>query len=149
MIKMAATMIVPNLVWLGGTSDAQDIKAVKENGIKAIINLRTTRLRGVEGCDMHWHPLIDWYGNHPEMFADAVNKLIQLQKDKVPTLVHCHMGISRSPTVLATWFALDTGITFDEAIDVIRKMRPFIMPCEGLRDLAKAYLGEPTNAPAG
>jgi protein-tyrosine phosphatase len=147
--RLPATMIVPNLLWLGGSSDATDIEAIKKLGIKAVLNLRTTKLREVEGCQMYWHPLVDWFGNDQGEFDAAVQRLTELQAAKIPTLIHCHAGVSRSPTVLATWWAKEVGCSFDEACDVIRKMRPFIMPHTGLRNLARHHLGEIQDVSGG
>ena len=140
--RMAATMVVPNLLWLGNTIDAVDVAGMAFHGIQARINLRTTKLSPLVNVATYWHPLMDYWGNSQGEFVDAVEMLQKLMDEKVPTLIHCQMGISRSTTVLATWWAKDVGITFDQAVDVIRKMRPFVQPHPGLRELARRYLKE-------
>ncbi len=140
--RVAATMIIPDLLWLGNTIDAMDMVGMGHHGIQARINLRTTRLKELDGIKTYWHPLLDWWGNSPDEFISAVETLTKLMSAKTPTLIHCQMGISRSTTVLATWWAKDVGCTFDEAVDVIRKMRPFVQPHYALREIAREYLKE-------
>lgn len=46
-------------------------------------------------------------------------------------LVHCVAGVSRSPTLVAAYLIQEMGMTTDEALARIRRVRPFIEPKRG------------------
>jgi protein-tyrosine phosphatase len=44
------------------------------------------------------------------------------------TLVHCHFGLSRAPTLVAAFLDQTGSARFEEAIGTLRKLRPEIAP---------------------
>lgn len=46
-------------------------------------------------------------------------------------LVHCSAGISRSPSVVMAWLITRRGKSFEEAFEMVKRCRPYIMPNEG------------------
>ena len=54
-------------------------------------------------------------------------------------LVHCEMGLSRSPTVLAAYLVEHERIPFDRAIAEMRQVRPLVQPHPALVRSVTAY----------
>lgn len=80
-------------------------------------------------------------GDHSyECFEHTVDYVReQVQADRT-TLVHCHLGISRSSAVCATTIAAERGISFGEALDTVKAARPIVDPNEDLRSHGRACL---------
>ena len=57
-------------------------------------------------------------------------------------LVHCEMGLSRSPTVLAGYLVERERIPFERAIAEMRLLRPLVQPHPALVRSVNAYLHE-------
>ena len=77
-------------------------------------------------------PLIDSSSetihNHFVSFSDFIEEQIKLGKS---TLVHCHMGISRSATLLCSYFIAKKNMTARESINFLRNKRPQVEPNVG------------------
>ena len=82
--------------------------------------------------------MIDGYGNQPTALIAAVYMLDELLGRHRTVLVHCHAGVSRSSTVVATYLAHKDGINFDEAIELVRSKRPRVAPHPALIAMVKA-----------
>ncbi len=81
--------------------------------------------------------MIDGYGNQPTALIAAVCMLDELLGRHRTVLVHCHAGVSRSSTVVATYLTHKSGISFDDAIEFVRSKRPRINPHPALVAIAK------------
>lgn len=142
------TPILPGKLYLGSMNDARAWQALQDNGITAIINLTSEPPSPhiPEHIETYWHPLWDGPGNSATEFANAAKTLLLARECNKCVLVHCRMGISRSSTLVATYLAETTdALTFDTAVDLLKKMRPIVMPHYALRKLARAYLQEPDH----
>lgn len=67
-----------------------------------------------------------------------VNLIISYLDSGKKVLVYCHMGISRSATLVAAVMMKKLGITSDEAIYLVSQKRPIINPNNGFRKQLKA-----------
>ncbi|KAF8868859.1 protein-tyrosine phosphatase-like protein [Mucidula mucida] len=54
-------------------------------------------------------------------------------------LVHCALGLSRSPTVIAAYLIRKRGLSVEEALALIRKSRELIMPNDGFLKQLNEY----------
>lgn len=88
----------------------------------------------------HHHPLDDGPDNDWRSFADAVDATRQCLRSEGSTLVHCHAGVSRSATLIATAIAADEGVPFEDALTEIHRRRPVATPHPALRTDAAIYL---------
>jgi protein-tyrosine phosphatase len=139
------TPVLPRNLWLGSIADSRNKVDVRKNSITAMVNLTSEEPNHVpDNVKVVWVPLLDGFDNKPEQFADAVKALKTLVDAGHNVLVHCRMGMSRSPTVVAAYLAETTEeLTFDAAVDLLKKMRPVVSPHHALRQMAKQYLREP------
>ncbi|MBM4405871.1 MAG: dual specificity protein phosphatase family protein, partial [Chloroflexi bacterium] len=86
-------------------------------------------------------PLIDGPGNPPEDVAHIVQRLgAMVEEGKV--LVHCAAGVSRSPYVVALYFAWKHNVSFEEALARVARRRSRNLNVDaGLLSLTESVLG--------
>lgn len=99
--------IIPRLVWIGNARDATDVKSVLENEIAAVVHLAmeeppTVFPREIIYCRF---PLLDGAGNSAAILRTAIHTVSILIEAKIPILVACSGGMSRSPAIVAAAIA--------------------------------------------
>lgn len=99
--------IEPFALWIGHGGEEANLAPIYEAGIEAIVVLAGeeppfSSPRELITCRV---PLIDGGGNPPERLGLAVQLVTTLVEAKVPTLVCCGAGMSRSPAVAAAALA--------------------------------------------
>lgn len=94
-------------LWLGHAGDARDRAGLHARGIEAVVDL-------ADGEPPVAHPrsflalrfpLLDGGENPPWLLRLAVGATADLIRARVPTLVHCSAGLSRTPAVAAAALA--------------------------------------------
>ena len=79
-------------------------------------------------------------GDHSyEIFERTVDYVREQVQAGRTTLVHCHLGISRSSAVCATAIAAERDISFGEALQLVEDARPIVDPNEDLQSHGRAY----------
>lgn len=135
--------IIPGL-WIGNSQDAKNNSELEKNSIRSVFNVAwDLDYRVLPGIIPVKVGLFDGPGNRESTFALAVNTLVALKK-MGPVMIHCHEGVSRSPTVAAAYLVENVnGITtLVDAFELIASKRPIINPKKPLIDLATDYLGK-------
>jgi len=79
------------------------------------------------------------------LFEEAATTLEEALKKDETVLIHCHTGISRSPSVTAAVLANKRNISVNKAINEIQSHRPIVNPVETLREYAKRYANQGKN----
>jgi protein-tyrosine phosphatase len=105
--------VKPFPLWIGHSGENQDVSAIYETGIEAVVELAVEEPsfatpRELIACRI---PLIDGAGNPGDRLALAVNTVAALIASGTPTLVGCGAGMSRAPAVVATALAAVHGGT--------------------------------------
>lgn len=118
--------ILPGLLSVGNAFDARDLKSVLTHRIHAIIDLAMEEppiavTRELIYCRF---PLIDGQGNSPVVIEAAIRTALLLVSAKVPSLVSCGGGMSRSPAIAAAVVARTAQISPDEAMKKIAASGP-------------------------
>jgi protein-tyrosine phosphatase len=106
------------LLWLGNEGDVQDMRKVFASGIEALVDLAASAPspqlpRETLYCRI---PLVDGPENPPWTVQLAIETVVRLIRAKVPTLVYCGGGMSRSPCIAAASLALLKGCSLPEAL---------------------------------
>lgn len=86
--------------------------------------------------------IIDGGGNTPEQMKASVKALFDLWTAGETILIHCHAGMSRSPTILAIFLSVMLNIPLEQAFVDIARRRPVITPNKELILLARQILKE-------
>jgi protein-tyrosine phosphatase len=141
-IDVEMTEIVPGKLYLGGVYDAADRKQIDKFKIEAIVNVASFQGQPTHGKVHRTIHLHDGPGNEQKDFDNAVELLESFQNAGLCTLVHCHAGVSRSPTVVAAYLAKKNNVDFYVAVAQIRLNRQIVKPHPELIVLAKRHLKE-------
>ncbi|MDP9048674.1 MAG: dual specificity protein phosphatase family protein [Bacteroidota bacterium] len=132
-------------LFLGSQYNLVGLQKLKALGVTAIINMRMHSIyKGAHYEGFHYLHLPTPDNTPPPMevliegadFADAEIK----NGGKV--YIHCRQGIGRGPT-MALAYLIKTGLTFDDALALVKKTRSFIKPRPGqvsrLKELEAYY----------
>ncbi|SDZ80107.1 dual specificity protein phosphatase family protein [Pedobacter hartonius] len=132
-------------LFLGSQYNLVGLRKMKALGITAIINMREHSVYSqaqYEGFSYLHLPTVD--NTPPDIkvlvkgadFAD-----LEIKKGG-KVYIHCRQGLGRGPTMTIAYL-LKTGLTFDDAFMLIKKVRTFINPrpsqIQRLKDLEKFY----------
>lgn len=117
---------VPQILWIGNAKDARDVRAVLALGIAAIVDLAMEEPpivfpRDIVSCRF---PLIDGAGNSPAVIKAAIDSIVHLVQGRVPTLVACSGGMSRSPAIVALALSAVEQISPESALKGIATAGP-------------------------
>src|SRR5262249_50717411 len=118
--------ILPYKLWLGHAGDGRNLRGLLAAGIAALVDLAQEEppaplVRELVYCRF---PLIDGAGNPPWLLRAAVGMTAGLLRARVPTLVACGAGMSRSPAVVAAALALVQSRSAGECLLEISRSGP-------------------------
>ena len=124
-------------IYLGAVEHSSDKKFLIDNNIQTIVCV-TVQEPFLKNDPSMSHinflhiPLLDSCNetihDHFVTFSDFIEEQIKLGKS---TLVHCHMGISRSATLLCSYLISKKNMTARESINFLRDKRPQVEPNVG------------------
>ena len=138
------SQITANL-FLGSQYNLIGLKKLKALGITAIVNMRIHSIYSeaqYEGFKYLHIPTLD---NTPPVLDD-LKKGALFMDDEIKkggkVYVHCRQGLGRGPT-MAIAYLIKTGLTFEDAFALVKKVRTFINPRPGqierLKELEQYY----------
>jgi protein-tyrosine phosphatase len=118
--------IPPYSLWLGHAGDGRDFRALFDAGVEAVVRLAAevppeATPRELICCRF---PLLDGTGNRAELLSLAIHTVVALLRLRVPTLVCCGAGMSRSPAIAAAAMALIGGESAEESLKKLGKIHP-------------------------
>lgn len=110
--------IKPHALWVGHAGDGAAIPSLYAAGIRAIVHLAAEEPPVQPPRDFIFcrFPLIDGEGNDAGLLRLAVGSVAELIRQRIPTLVFCGAGMSRSPAVVAAALAKIRKIGLDECL---------------------------------
>ena len=112
---------ITHCLWLGNALEARDVSVVLRLGVVAIVDLAMEEPaihfpRDIVYCRI---PLVAGSGNRPEIIRAAVELTASFIDSRVPTLVACGAGMSRSPIIVAAALSRVDGRSLEQALDDI------------------------------
>ena len=128
-------------------SDIVSIREEPTNHFESIITVCQDSVEDNVSSEQEYHFFCMADGPHNayggdssyELFAEAVDTVLDAAK---PLVVHCHMGQSRSVSVVTAAIAVRDGMSFSEAFGQVRRYRPQAHPDRLLVDHAQQYISE-------
>lgn len=131
---------ITDQIFIGNADDARSLHHHRVSGVTCVLNCARDFDYIIQSTLPFKVGLIDGPGNQKILLKVAVELLDTLIKSENRVLVHCIAGISRSPTVVATYLSWKTGISLEEAVKAIQNVRPGALPKSELIDLARGVL---------
>jgi protein-tyrosine phosphatase len=132
-------------IFLGDSSDAFQPEYLKSKGVTDVFCVAKDwafAFRKDPDISYTQQGLIDGHGNEEWELETAANTLKNLVGHGGIVLIHCHAGVSRSPTILALYLARELNKSFDEVVDFIAQVRSIVNPHPELRRQARKLLKE-------
>ena len=113
-------------LWLGHAGDLRDARAVLDAGIAAVVELADSEPHAVLPRDLIRcrFPLSDDGENPPWLVRWTIQSVAAILVARVPLLVCCSAGMSRSVCIAAAGLAVAETITIDEALNVVIRSGP-------------------------
>lgn len=129
------SLITPN-IYVGGQYARHSVSDLERLGITGIVNMRMSSIhKDITGLHMRTCnlPTPDL---HAPTQADLKKGIAFIEKEiksggKV--YIHCRQGEGRGPT-MAIAYLISTGLTYDDAFNLVQKVRTFINPTEEQRE---------------
>src|SRR6201996_6387193 len=144
MPRLKRCQITANL-FLGSQYNLVGLRKMKALGITAIINMRMHSVykeAQYEGFHYLHLPTPDNTPPPLEVLQQGADFADREIKRGGKVYIHCRQGLGRGPT-MCTAYLLKTGLTLEDALAMIRKVRPFINPRPGqlerLKELEAFY----------
>jgi protein-tyrosine phosphatase len=117
--------VAPHVLWVGHAGDGTDFRRVFDLGIRAVVQVAAEEPPPRTPRDLVFcrFPLVDGPGNDAGVLSLAVETVSGLLRRRVPTLVCCGAGLSRSPTVAAAALSLAYGELPDNCLQLVAAHR--------------------------
>lgn len=118
--------ILSNRLWIGHAGDLREPGRFERTGIRALVHVALEeRLPTLSRELLYCHfPIVDGAGNASELIDVAVRTTAELIRARIPTLVACSAGMSRSPCIAAGAVALAEGTQPTEALSRVAADQP-------------------------
>jgi protein-tyrosine phosphatase len=144
------SQITANL-FLGSQYNLLGLKKLKLLGVTAIINMRVHSVYSearYEGLNYLHLPTEDNTPPSMEVLIRGADFADQEITKGGKVYIHCRQGLGRGPTMTIAYL-LKTGLTFDDAFALVKKVRTFINPRPGqiarLKELESYYRNNHIN----
>lgn len=128
---MRRIKIMPQL-WLGGQYNLRGFRKLKDLGVTAIINMRTSAYHKdeIEKHIKFLHlPTIDRDAPSLENLQKGVAFIKSELENGGRVYIHCKAGEGRGPS-MALAYLISTGLTYEGALAFVRKVRTFVKPTQ-------------------
>lgn len=133
--------VTPQL-YVGGQQYPAGYQEMVDKGITGIVNMREEYHSDIEkGVEGEHHLHLVTRDNTPPKLEDLERgaKFIRDEIDNGGKVyVHCGVGVGRAPTMAAAYL-VTTGLSADEALSKIRKVRPFIHLTDTQTDILNQF----------
>lgn len=118
--------IQPHLLWLGHAGDSEDFRSLLDEGIGAIVQVAGEEppLQPPRELLYFRIPLVDGPGNDRKHLYLATTTVANLLEKRVPTLVCCNAGMSRSPAIAAAALSMVYQEGLDDCLKQVAEHHP-------------------------
>lgn len=117
----------PYLAAFGRPQDLEEHRWLREQGIQLLITLTETPPRRDwldEAGLLSLHvPIPDFHAPTLEQIEHCISAIARAREQQMGVGIHCHAGLGRTGTMVAAYF-VSAGLTADQAVDLVRTMRP-------------------------
>lgn len=128
-------------IYLGNWKDAQNLEGLRQRNISHILR-SAFELNNVYPNEFTYKVIsaddVPSYNMAP-FFDEAADWINYAVHNGTGVFIHCHMGISRSTTLLLTYMMKYEGLGLPEALRHVKSRRPIANPNSGFMKQLKVY----------
>jgi len=128
------SLVVADWLYLGDIFAAENMSVLKSLKISSIVNCTEddSKFEDEAGFQYYHVNIHDLPGEDiASHFDEALGFIDQAQKSGRKVLVHCHAGVSRSPTLVLAYLMRSFRWPLDDAMNYLYQRRPSICPNSG------------------
>ncbi|KAK4194810.1 phosphatases II [Triangularia verruculosa] len=128
---------IPDFLFLSPASATSEktTPSLLQNGITTIISVGKSPLFRHPDITYHRLPLLDSEtASLGPTVVKACEIIDEVEKKRGKVLAHCSAGISRSPAVIAGYLIQRQGMTFEEAMEALKRGRGLVKPNKGFEE---------------
>lgn len=113
--------VIPKQLWLGNALDVRNPPELHELGVVAVVDLALEEPPSQLSREMTYcrFPLLDGAGNATTLLSAAIATTALFIHKRIPTLVGCSGGMSRSPSIIAAALAF---VQDDDPADCLQQV---------------------------
>ena len=126
-------------LWLGNSFAAGNIWDLKEKGIKKILSIMTVPPNNYNKEDGFNQKIIEIDDMNHQNIIQYFGECLNFIKGDDKILVHCAAGASRSATIVIAYLMWKNKMKFDDALQLVKEIRPNVWPNEGFQDQLKLF----------
>jgi hypothetical protein len=125
-LETSMRQVVPHSLWIGHADDGRNLTKHYEAGIRALVQLAVEEPVIQLPRDLLYVrvPISDGAGNRADCLALAIRAVSELLSRRVPTLVCCGAGMSRSPCIVAAALAVTSGQSLEASLSTVTSQGP-------------------------
>jgi hypothetical protein len=115
-----------HLLWVGHAGDGRAFQQLFAAGIQVVVQVAAEEMPPQPPRDLiccHF-PLLDGAGNRPQLLSLAISTVASVLRMRMPTLVCCGAGMSRSPAIAAAALAVVHGEAPEKWLERITRCHP-------------------------
>ncbi|XP_053101322.1 dual specificity protein phosphatase 15 [Hemicordylus capensis] len=133
--------VLPGL-YLGNFIDAKDLDQLSRHKITHIVSIHESPQPHIPGITYLRIALPDTpEANIKKHFKECIHFIHSCRLRGGNCLVHCLAGISRSTTIVLVYVMAVTQLSWQEALEAVKAVRPVANPNPGFRQQLKEYEG--------
>lgn len=138
--------LIANKIYVSGADFADDRYNLDELGIKYVISITYSALRGPQyhtHSGIQYHRITGVEDSPTASLSKHIKGAIDFfkQTGNGPVLIHCQMGVSRSPSIaIACLMYMDKNLDLRGAYEMVKSARPHIAPQHEFLFQIKEYL---------
>ena len=131
---------ITDRIFIGNYYSAEMLDYGNRNSITHVLNCTPHYHKGLKDLTVNQINIDDGFEIPAESVLFGIRMISEAVRSGGRILVHCHAGISRSPSMVAAYLMYN-GFSWDEAVDFIRRRRPEIFPHPNIERSVKKALG--------
>jgi len=118
--------VKPYSLWIGHAGDGRAIRQIHDHKIRVIVQLAMEEppIKATRDIVLLRYPLVDGLGNASDLLSLTINSVVALIRARIPTLVCCGGGMSRSPAIVAAALAIISERSFDASLKSLLEFLP-------------------------
>ena len=126
-------------IWLGNCSSAENIKDLKDKGIKKILTVMDQTGPEYKEEDGFIHKKYEIRDFEDQNIIQYFGECLKFMKGEEKILVHCMAGASRSATIVIAYLMWNKKMEYGKALQFVKDKRFIVFPNDGFREQLKMF----------